>query len=74
MNIQAQKMEIIEMILETKNSLVLESIKMLLKKESFVDFWETLPQDQKDDILLGIEEIETGNTVDFEDFMRKHRV
>lgn len=24
------------------------------------DFWEALPQDQKDDILLGIKEIENG--------------
>ena len=73
MNIQTEKIEIMKMILETENPGILENIKMLLKKESKADLWETLPQDQKDDILLGIEDIENGETVDFEEFMKKHR-
>lgn len=34
------------------------------------DFWETLPQDQKDDILLGIKEIEDGEILDYEEFIK----
>jgi hypothetical protein len=30
-------------------------------------------QEQKDDILLGIRDIENGERVDYEDFMNKHR-
>jgi len=35
------------------------------------DFWATLTQNQKDDILLGIKEIENGEIVDFDEFIKK---
>lgn len=73
MNIQTEKLEILKLILETENPSILESIKNMFKKESKKDFWETLPQYQKDDILQGIQEIENGDIVDYEDFMKKHR-
>jgi len=73
MNIQAEKLEIVKMILETNNPNILESIKKLFKIESQLDFWETLPQEQKDEILKGLKEIENGEIVDYEDFMKKHR-
>jgi len=73
MNIQAEKLEIVKMILETDNPSLLESIKKLFKKAAKTDFWDTLPQDQKDDILKGIEEVEKGYVVDYEDFMKKYR-
>ena len=73
MNIQAKKLEIVKMILETDNPSLLESIKKLFKKAAKADFWDTLPQDQKEDILTGMEEIEKGDVVDYEDFMKKYR-
>ena len=73
MNIQAEKLEIMKLILETENPTILESIKKLFKKGSSFDFWDTLLQEQKDDILNGISEIESGEVVDYEDFMKKHR-
>ena len=73
MNIQAEKLEIMKMVLDTDNPGILNSIKKLFKKEADADFWETMPQNQKDEILLGIEEIENGETVDYEDFNWKHR-
>ena len=51
MNIQAEKLEIMKLILETDNPSILESIRKLFKKESTVDFWETLPQEQREDII-----------------------
>ena len=73
MNIQAEKLEIMKMILDTDNPGILESIKSLFKKSATLDFWETLPQEQRDDILQGIKEIENGEVVDYADFMKKHR-
>lgn len=73
MNIQAEKLEIMKRILETDNLGILNSIKMLFKKEAEADFWNTLSQNQKDEILLGIEEIEKGETVDYEDLIKNHR-
>jgi hypothetical protein len=37
------------------------------------DFWENLNQQQKEDILAGIEEIDKGDTSDYETVMKKHR-
>jgi hypothetical protein len=73
MNIQAEKLEIVKMILETDNPSLLESIKKLFKRADKTDFWDTLPQDQKVDILKGIEEVENGDVIDYEDFMKKYR-
>ncbi len=73
MNIQAEKLEIMRMILETDNPGILDSIKKIFKKQTKKDFWETIPKNQKEDILKGIEEIENGEIVDYEDFIKKHR-
>lgn len=69
MNIQDKKLEIIKLVLETENSDVLESIKLLLKIVSETDYLETLPQDQKSDILIGIDSDETE---DFDEFIKKY--
>ena len=73
MNIQTEKIEIMKLILETDNPSILESIKGIFTRNKPIDFWETLQQDQKDDILQGINEIENDDIVDYEDFMRKYR-
>ena len=73
MNIQEEKIEIMKLILETNSPSILESIKGLFNRNKTADFWETLPNDQKDDIMQGINEIENGEVVDFEDFMKKYR-
>jgi len=73
MNIQAEKIEIMKLILQTENPSILESVRNILNKSTTVDFWETLSKEQKDDILQGIKEIENGEVVDYEEFMSKHR-
>lgn len=73
MNIQAEKIEIMKMILETNNPTILKSVKNIFKESTKTDFWETITQEQKDDIFQGIEDIENGEVVDYKDFMKKHR-
>ncbi len=73
MNIQAKKLEIMRLILETENPSILESIKNIFSKKSQIDFWEALPQGEKDGILQGIKEINNGEIVDYEEFIKKHR-
>jgi hypothetical protein len=73
MNIQAEKIEIMKMILETNNPKVIKSVKNILRKSKETDFWETISQEQKDDILQGIKEIENEEVEDYEEFMKKHR-
>lgn len=73
MNIQTEKLEIMRMILETNNPSILESIKNIFSKESSVDFWTTLPQDHKEEILEGLEQIDKDETVNYDEFMKKHK-
>lgn len=73
MNIQTEKLELVRMILETDNPGILSSIKQILSNSKEVDFWDNLPQSQKEEILQGIQEIENGETVDYEVFIKKHR-
>jgi hypothetical protein len=73
MNIQAEKIEIMKMILDTDNPSVLESVKNIFKKITTADFWDTLPQVQREDILQGIKDIENGEIIDYEDFMKQYR-
>ncbi|MCF8236312.1 MAG: hypothetical protein K9G67_16020 [Bacteroidales bacterium] len=73
MNIQTEKIEIVKMILETDNERILKSIKNIFKKEGRTDFWNSLTPEQKKEIELGIEEIDQGETDDYDEFMKNHR-
>ena len=73
MNIQAEKLEIMKMILETDNPSILESIKRLFTNKPSGDFWTDLPQEQKDEILIGLKEIENGDTVNYDEFIKQRK-
>ena len=73
MNIQAEKLEIMKLILETDNPGILGTIKDIFTKKPSVDFWENLSQEKRDDILEGIKEADNGELVDYEDIIKKHR-
>jgi len=73
MNIQAEKLELVRMILDTENPSILSSVKRIFASSKKVDFWDSLPESQKEEILKGIEEVENGETVDYEEFMKNHR-
>ena len=73
MNIQAEKLELIRMILGTDNPGILSSVKRIFTSSAKVDFWDSLPQSERDEILNGIEEVENGETLDYEEFIKNHR-
>jgi len=73
MNLQTEKLEIMRMVLDSKNPSILKSIKNLLWKEENSDFWETLAQTQKDDIEQGLKDIKKGDIVSYDKLIEKHR-
>ena len=73
MNIQTEKLELLRLILDTNNPDILNSIKGLFTKSKTTDFWETLSEEQKDVIQKGIDEIENGETVDYNIFVKQYR-
>jgi len=73
MNIQAEKLELVKMILDTDNPGILDLIKKILKRASSKDFWDDLPQSQREEIIKGIEEIDNGDIVGYDDFIKKYK-
>lgn len=73
MNIQAKKLELVRMILDTDNPSILSSISRIFTISRKIDFWDEIPLSQKEEILKGIEEIDNGETIDYEEFIKKHR-
>ena len=70
MDIHAEKLELVRLILETENPGILASIKRIFSKS---DFWDNLSQSQKDDIIAGIAEVNEGEVVKYETIVKKHR-
>jgi hypothetical protein len=73
MNIQAEKIELVKMILDTENPKIIESIKKIFKKAQTADFWDDLSIEQRKEIETASREIEIGDITDYETFIQKHR-
>ena len=73
MNIQAEKLELVKLILDTDNPGILSSIKRIFFNSKKIDLWDNLSDYQKDEILKGIDEIENGETVNYEEFIKNHK-
>tara|TARA_R110002124_G_scaffold286766_1_gene468625 strand:- start:364 stop:585 length:222 start_codon:yes stop_codon:yes gene_type:complete len=73
MNIQAEKIELVKMLLNTDNPKIIQSIKQIFKKEKSVDIWDELSPEQKAEIKQGIADIENGKVTDYDSFMANHR-
>lgn len=71
MNIQAEKLEIMKLILNTENPTIIRKVKSIFIKEK--DFWNTLSKTEQEDILKGIEELEKGESYSYEKIMKNHR-
>ena len=73
MNIPAEKIELMKMLLETDNPKIIQSIKRILKREKSADFWDELNPDQQKEIQDATAELEQGEGTDYEAFISKHR-
>lgn len=72
MDIQAEKIELVKLLLNTNNPKIIESIKQIFKKEKS-DFWDELSEEQQSEIELGLHQINEGKVTDYETIMKKHR-
>ncbi|TXD80932.1 hypothetical protein ESY86_19700 [Subsaximicrobium wynnwilliamsii] len=73
MNIQAEKIHLAKLLLETENPKILESIKKIFKKDKTADFWDDLNLEQKEEIDNALLEIKNGQVTDYDSFMQNHR-
>lgn len=70
MDIQSSKIELTKLILNIDDPALIEKIKDLLVRETS-DFWSTLTDEQKEELKLGIEQLNDGQRTSFEDFLNK---
>jgi len=71
MDIQLEKLELIKMLAETEDPAIIMSIRKIFKKEK-KDWWDELTQQQKEEIELGIKQIERGEVVSYESILDRH--
>lgn len=71
MDIQALKIELAQKILESNKADLLQKIDQLFKKESNNDWWEDLPAEIQDSIMLGLKDAEAGDLLTHEQVVKE---
>ncbi len=70
MDIRATKLQLLKIILENENAEFIQKVADFVKKEKS-DFWNELSLTEQKEIKQGIEDLENGKRVSFEEFLRK---
>lgn len=73
MDLRAEKLELIELLLHTNNPSIIKRIKSIFQAEETQDIWEQLSDEQQHEINKALEEVKNGETVPFESFLEKHK-
>ena len=73
MNIQAEKIQLAKMLLDTQNPKIIESIREVFYNNQDEDFYYSLTEEEKEGIELGISQVEEGKTIPFEKIVGKYR-
>jgi hypothetical protein len=60
MDIQALKIDLVQKILNTQDPELLSTISNMMEKEVERDWWDQLPQEVRDSVFEGLEDIEKG--------------
>ena len=70
MNIEAEKIELLKLILETESEAVIQEIKGVFKRQE-TDFWNELPDSVKESINRGLADVEANRVYDHESTMQE---
>lgn len=63
MNIYAEKIRLIEWITQINDTTVLDKL-LEFRRKNYADWWEELGEHGKNEINLGLKDLEEGKTVD----------
>ena len=70
MDLQTAKIELTKLILSIENPTIIEKIKDLLINETS-DFWSEMTKEEKDELKLGIKQLNEGQRISYKDFLKK---
>lgn len=70
MDLKAEKIELVKMILDTEDRSLIQEIMSLFKRKE-EDFWNTLPNHVKEGIRKSQEELKNGQFISYEDVKKR---
>lgn len=70
MDIQSTKLQLLKTILENENVEFIQKVADFVNKEKS-DFWDELNLAEQKEIKQGIEELESGKRISYEEFLKK---
>ena len=73
MNIEAEKIELAKMLLDTENVEIIQSIRQIFKGERSSDFWNELTPLEQEEIRNGIDSLEKGERIPYQEVLKKIR-
>ena len=71
MDLKSSKLELVRLILNIDNQQVIDKLTSILKEQD-QDFWDELTDKQKEEIKLGISQLDEGSRISLEEFISKH--
>lgn len=73
MNVQAKKLELVQLILNTNRPTLLEKISQLLKQEKEADWWGEIPESVQESIEIALGQADRGETIPHSEVMNEVR-
>ena len=70
MDIQTIKLDLLKTIIETENTELIQKIADFVKTEK-KDFWSSLSKDQKEEINIGIQQLDSGKRISYDVVLNK---
>ncbi|MDA7744794.1 hypothetical protein N8911_01715 [bacterium] len=70
MDIQASKLELVKLIVNIDNQSVIDRILKVLKSDQ-EDFWVDLSPQEKEEIEIGIKQLDAGHRTSLDEFLKK---
>lgn len=71
MNIQTTKIELIKLILNINNVEYIQKITDFIKVNEPTDFWDELSTSEQEEIRQGIEGLDKGDRISYNEFLQK---
>ncbi|HEX2934321.1 MAG TPA: hypothetical protein VHO72_03115 [Bacteroidales bacterium] len=73
MNLQAKKLELVQLILNTQTPLTLKRVEEVLRREKEQDWWDEISEAERQSIEKGLAEANKGELITHEEVMREVR-
>lgn len=71
MNLQAKKLELVQLILNTSKPLTLKKVEEVLKREKESDWWDEISDSERRSIERGLNEADKGMLIPHADILKE---